>query len=99
MILSAKHGLVDPDQPLEPYDRALTDLPADARRTWGQQVVKALAEHFDGISGMTFEVHAGEPYRAAIEPGLRAAGAQLEVPLNGLPLGRQLAWYREHRLR
>jgi hypothetical protein len=36
-ILSAIRGLVDPDTRLDPYELALTDLSADARREWGQR--------------------------------------------------------------
>jgi hypothetical protein len=30
-VLSAKHGLLDPSEVIEPYDVALKDLPSDAR--------------------------------------------------------------------
>jgi Phage integrase family len=39
LILSAKHGLLDPDQKIAPYDVALAHLTADARRRWGQRVI------------------------------------------------------------
>jgi hypothetical protein len=37
-ILSAKHGLIHPDDHYEPYDCTVDDLNADARDVWGQQV-------------------------------------------------------------
>jgi hypothetical protein len=94
LILSAMHGLVEPEAPLDPYDLALTDLTASERQAWGEHVVRALERRFGALSGMTFEIHAGDVYRRAIEPTLLARGAQVRTPLRGLPLGAQLAWYR-----
>ena len=96
MILSAKHGLVDPDRRLAPYDLALTDLSTNAQRRWGERVVSSLRTRFGSLSAVTFEVHAGEAYRRAIEPGLLANGAPLVAPLAGLSIGAQLAWYPSH---
>jgi hypothetical protein len=93
MILSARHGLVDPEQPLAPYDLALTDLDSRAQRAWGERVADALERRFGDLTGAVFEIHAGDAYRRAVEPGVLARGGRLEAPLRGLPLGSQLAWY------
>ena len=42
LILSAKHGLVEPTRVLRPYDMALGDLRAGQRRAWGGRVVDSL---------------------------------------------------------
>ena len=94
LILSAMHGLVDPDSRLDSYELALTDLSAGDRRAWGEGVVRALDRRLGDLTGAVFEVHAGESYRRAIEPGVIARGGELDVPLRGLPLGAQLAWYK-----
>ena len=96
LILSAKHGLLDPEQSIAPYDVALADLTASARRAWGEQIVAALQARFGSLDGMTFEVHAGAAYRATMAPRLRELGASIEQPLLGLTMGRQLSWYRSH---
>jgi hypothetical protein len=96
LILSAKYGLLDPEQSIAPYDIALADVNASARRAWGEQVVEALQARFGSLEGMIFEVHAGEAYRTAIAPRLRELGASFEQPLLGLTMGRQLSWYRRH---
>ena len=96
LILSAKYGLLDPEKVVAPYDVALADLPANARREWGERVVEALQARFGSLTGMTFELHAGTAYRAAITPKLHELGAKVEQPLVGLPMGRQLGWYRGH---
>jgi hypothetical protein len=94
LILSAKHGLVDPDKRLEPGDLALGDLGAADRRSWGERVARTLERRFGSVDGITFEVHAGEAYRRAIEPGVAIRGGRIVVPLAGLQLGEQLSWYR-----
>ena len=94
LILSAKHGLLEPATVVYPYDLALADLTASQRRAWGQQVVRALERRFGDLSGITFEVHAGGAYRRAIEPAIKARGAQLDAPLAHVPLGSQPAWYQ-----
>jgi hypothetical protein len=94
LILSAKHGLIDPDRRISPYDLALSNLGATARRQWGGRVIRGLVERLGPLERMIFEVHAGEAYRHAIEPGVLANGGRLEAPLARLPLGAQLAWYK-----
>jgi hypothetical protein len=96
LILSAEHGVLDPDQELAPYDVALRSLSVSERRSWGERVVHALARRFASLDGMSFEVHAGEAYRTSIEPGLRTRGAWVEAPLAGLTIGRHLDCYRTH---
>lgn len=42
-ILSAEHGLISPEEWLEPYERYLPDTSRDYRRAWGQKVAAQLA--------------------------------------------------------
>jgi hypothetical protein len=91
-ILSALYGLVEPDRRIDPYDLALTSLSAADRRQWGEVVVAELAARVS-LSEGCLEVHAGSAYRAAIERPLHYRGARMRVPLAGLGLGQQLAWY------
>jgi hypothetical protein len=44
MILSAEHGLVDPDQTLEPYDRYLESEPASYRAQWSRVAADAVIQ-------------------------------------------------------
>lgn len=98
LILSAKHGVLDPDELVAPYDLALAELGPAARRIWGQRAVEELERRLDGLADMILEVHAGALYRRAIEPGIVTAGGRLETPLQGLSQGKQLAWYGQHGL-
>lgn len=91
-ILSALHGLLLPDELVEPYDMALADQDSSYRQRWGKRVLASLSERLV-LEGLTVEIHAGAAYVDAIEPGLRGLGARVVVPLRGLNQGQHLAWY------
>ena len=92
-VLSAKHGLVRPDQVIEPYDLRLDDLSPAERRVWGALVLwdLLLLHQPDDPQVTRFHFHAGELYRN--ELARRMTG--YEFPLRGRRIGEQLAWYAE----
>jgi hypothetical protein len=93
-ILSAKHGLVSPQEALEPYDETLNEKSAEAKRLWSAAVLAQLTSAVE-IVGTTFEVHAGSQYRNfGLVEELRRRGANVEVPAEHLSQGQQLAFYR-----
>ncbi len=92
-ILSAEHGLVSPDDWLEPYERYLSGTPRDYRRSWGRQVAEMLDGSLGDLTGIVIEVHAGSAYVDAVQPPLTARGAVVIDPLQGLSIGRRLSWY------
>lgn len=92
-ILSAQHGLVAPDDELEPYDLQLSATSRLYRREWAGRVVSALREALGSIEGLNVEVHAGSAYVDAIREGLKSGGATVSEPLAGMALGPRLAWY------
>ena len=94
LICSAEHGLVEPGRPLDPYERALADTPADVARLGGliagqrHQLTAAGAGRESGV-----EVWAPARYTAA----LRAGGVDVRLtPLAGLGLGAQIGWLTRH---
>ncbi len=92
-ILSAKHGLVAPDEVLAPYEETLNDKSSSAKRQWAAAVLARLAKLVD-ISGTVFEVHAGAEYRNyGLVDELRRRGAIIEIPAAHLSQGEQLAFY------
>ncbi|HTX52459.1 MAG TPA: hypothetical protein VMD08_03575 [Candidatus Baltobacteraceae bacterium] len=94
-VLSAKHGLVEPDRILEPYEQTLKGASCQERRDWSRRVLRDLRQRVGSLNGTVAEIHAGNEYRAyGLVDGLIAEGAQVEVPVAGLPLGKQLAFYR-----
>jgi len=91
-VLSAKWGLLDPDELVAPYDVYLADRPTQYRTAWGAWVVAQLADRHD-LRGAVVEVHAGDAYCRPLAGPLAAAGATLHEPLVGLRQGERLAWY------
>jgi hypothetical protein len=63
-ILSAKHGLVLPDQVIAPYDVTLSGYTEDQRRTWRNLVGDQLATTWGREA--VYMVLAGAEYRAAL---------------------------------
>lgn len=97
-ILSAQHGLVAPDDELEPYDLRLSATSRQYRREWGGGVVAALRKALGSIDGLSIEIHAGSAYVDSIRDELRSAGATVVEPLAGLALGPRLAWYGDRAI-
>ncbi len=89
-ILSAKYGLVDPDQVIEPYEETLNTKTAAERRDWSQRVWNVLRSRIN--PGDEILILAGQKYREHLVPLLEAHGCQVHVPLKGLSIGRQLQW-------
>lgn len=93
-VLSALHGLVAPDDLLDPYDQTLKDVSRPERRRWSRQVLRDLEHRIGSLAGHTFEIHAGKDYLAwGLETGLKERGAEVELPVEGLMLGQQLSYY------
>ena len=89
-VLSAKYGLVHPDQVIEPYDMRLG---ANARTSppihqWAARVRAQLDVELAGIDDITLVALAGEQYRTV----LLGSRWPYEVPMKGLGIGQQLGW-------
>ena len=95
-IVSAKHGLVDPDRVVAPYDITLRDISAAERAAFGMRVIRDLAHEAGPLQRVVVEVHAGRVYVEALRAPLRKVGARLHWPVKGLGIGRQLQWYDSH---
>jgi len=90
-ILSAKHGLLAlNNDEIEPYDVTLNKMGANARKAWANKVIEQLQVHAD-LQHDHFIILAGERYRQYLLPHL----ASYEVPLKGLPIGKQLQYLKK----
>jgi hypothetical protein len=79
-VLSAKHGLLDPDDVVGPFDVLLGDRTAGYRSAWAEWVVVQLADRVR-LPGVTVEVHGGIDFAQALRSPLARRGATLEIPL------------------
>ena len=92
-ILSAEHGLVSPDEWLEPYDCYLPEMSRDYRRAWGQKVASQLEAALGSLAGLTLDIHAGSTYVQSVQEAVEPLGAGVVAQLEGLSFGRRLSWY------
>jgi len=90
--LSAGHGLVHPDQVLEPYDVTLpTERNSLERRMWAWRVAQQLLDLGLNVCGQEWLILAGRLYRDPLEQYLRG---RIVAPLRGR-VGQQVAWLKE----
>jgi hypothetical protein len=87
-ILSAKHGLISPDQHIKPYNVRLSNK-SDAYN-FSLRVMSTLLDKL--IPGDEIVFLAGKYYRLYLEGTLQAQGYVTKAPMQGLGIGKQLAW-------
>lgn len=96
-ILSAKHGLVHPDEFLEPYNQKLGSNALDPAtlqplsppiHKWADGVREQLATELADIPRVVLVALAGEQYRTILRPGQWP----FEIPMKGLGIGQQLGY-------
>jgi hypothetical protein len=97
-IVSGFYGLVNPDAVIHPYERDLRTRSIAERMAWGRGVRATLnAEILPSEREVTtLYVHAGAVYRDAMD--LESWRWNVRVPLEGLGIGQQLAWYKAESL-
>lgn len=94
-VLSAKHGLLCPEDVVEPYNvklgRATRNPETDAPpiHQWAQRVRDQLVDALHDVDDPHLVVLAGEQYRTIL---YRDLPWTYDVPMKGLGLGEQLAW-------
>lgn len=84
-ILSAKYGLLDLEQMIDPYEMTLNKMSEAEKKIWSRKVLNALQQKADLKSDL-FVILAGMNYRKYLLPEL----THYEIPLDGLSFGRQL---------
>lgn len=92
-ILSALHGLVRPEDMLEPYDVTLNDQAVVERRTWARQVEETLLPHLQ--AGDQLVLLTGAKYGEFLTPSLERQGFTVINPLARVAgLGPQQNWLK-----
>lgn len=85
-ILSAKYGLLSPEELIPPYELTLNTLNKQKRKVWADLVQSQIKnKNLDG----EFVYFAGEKYVEFLNGDNR--------PLNGLSLGMQLHWFNSQK--
>ena len=89
-ILSAKYGLVDLDEEIEPYDLTLNKISLKEIKLWAEKVIEKLKKS-SNLQEDKFVFLAGERYRKYLIPQIN----NYEIPLKGLGIGKQLKFLKE----
>ena len=80
-ILSARHGLVNENAVIEPYDETLLDKNAKEKEEWAAKVFESLAEVTD-LENDEYVILAGKVYYQKLLPRLK----NVQMPLEGVSL-------------
>lgn len=96
-IVSAKHGILGPDgSPISPYDETLNSATVKEKRDWAQKVYDQLQQRGLLEGEVTFVIHAGRDYYEELLPLLEDhQKVSVEIPTEGLQIGKTKAWYNE----
>ena len=89
-VLSAKHGLVDLDREIEPYEQTLNKMKAAEVKEWAYMVLQQLRS-VTSLDETEFIFLAGIKYRKYLLPNIKNA----VIPLEGLRIGEQLQRLKE----
>jgi len=70
-------------------------MKSQERKKWAEKVFHQMKKRlkFQDIDKVFF--HAGKKYREQLIPKLENMGIRCEIPLEGLGIGKQKAWYKE----
>jgi hypothetical protein len=92
-ILSAKYGLLLPDDEIEPYNLKLNDMTVNKVKEWSDKVFAQMSSRLNLHDFDKVFFHTGNKYRQFLIPKLESSGIQCEAPLKNLGIGEQLSWY------
>jgi hypothetical protein len=94
-IISAEHGLLDPNQIISDYDTTLLKMRKYEREEWAEKVLQKFLPKVK--SGDKVIMLAGKYYREFLEEALIRKGVTIEVPTKHLTTGKQLEWLDQQR--
>ncbi|PFM82687.1 hypothetical protein COJ46_02435 [Bacillus sp. AFS077874] len=93
-VLSAKYGLLNKQEIINPYDLTLNNMKVKERKEWSRLVFKQIEDLNLNIERIDF--FAGSKYREFLIPNLENRGIFCNVPLQGKGIGEQLSYYSIH---
>ena len=88
-ILSAKYGLLDLEQEIEPYNETLNQKSDNEIKLWANKVIEQLSK-LANLNEDEFIFLAGERYRKYLIPKIK----NYKVPMQGLGIGKQLKFLK-----
>ena len=104
-ILSAEHGLIEPDDEIEPYDTDARELSDDEKAKLQNQIGAKLHQDDGVFWNGRLEIVVSEPYRELLErafgatapltPSRMPDNCQIAYPCEGMGIGEKKAWLKE----
>lgn len=88
--LSARHGLLELEREIEPYEQTLNNMRTSEIKEWANNVLQQLRS-VASLEEAEFIFLAGDKYRKYLLPHIKNA----EIPLKGLRIGEQLQRLKE----
>lgn len=88
-ILSAKYGLLELNDEIEPYDVTLKCMNVIEKKNWASMVLKQL-KMSENINSTCFIFLAGEQYRKYLLKEIK----HFQIPLQGMGIGKQLQYLK-----
>jgi hypothetical protein len=92
-ILSAKYGLLAPNERIDPYDESLHQMEESERIEWSKRVHDRLSTMIDPTTNVIFL--AGDKYRGHLQKYFEQEGRLTRAPMSELGIGRQVAWLQK----
>lgn len=90
-VISALHGLVTPDQTLQPYNFTIKELRKRERESWAYHAISCQLTKYASSGSHAFLIMP-EVYRLHIQTTLREVGITYENPVEGMGIGQQMKW-------
>jgi hypothetical protein len=89
-IISAKHGLIDPEKRIKPYDLSLLSLSEIEKEKWALKVVNSIKKNLDMDDKITFL--GDDLYFNILFEKIRQAGFDVISPLFGKTIDEKIHW-------
>ncbi len=90
-ILSAKYGLLDLEQEIEPYNLTLNNMKDEEIKEWADKVISELKNE-TSLENDEFVFLAGEKYRRYLLSEVK----NYSIPMQNLGIGKQLKFLKEN---
>lgn len=92
LILSALHGVVEPDTILTPYNKTLNTMTAPERKEWAAKTYDQLTPYLKGRKRII--IFAGRRYYEYLSCMLHTTDYEVDIPMKNLKIGEQLSWLK-----
>lgn len=93
-ILSAKHGLLHPGDPISNYDMSMNQVRGHDRKVWSLKVAQSIIELQEEQGFTTLVILAGVDYYLYLSSILKLLmpDVLVYIPMQGMGIGERLHW-------